>query len=108
MVDVSAFQMLLITVTSWLDQREREVLAYLIEENRILRRPLGGRRVRLTDGDRRKLAVRAYRLGRAALRGRDDRHAGHVAPVAPATDRPQMDLRQAGNARRRVVAKSGR
>jgi len=60
--------MLLLTVTSWLDQREREVLAYLIEENRVLRRQLGGRRLRLTDDDRRKLAARAYRLGRAALR----------------------------------------
>jgi transposase InsO family protein len=67
-IDVSAFQMLLLTVTSWLDQREREVLAYLIEENRILRRQLGGRRLRLTDDDRRKLAARAYRLGRQALR----------------------------------------
>lgn len=54
MIDVSAFQMLLLTVTSWLDQREREVLAYLIEENRVLRRQLGGRRLRLTDDDRRK------------------------------------------------------
>lgn len=38
MIDVSAFQMLLLTVTSWLDRREREVLAYLIEEKRLLRR----------------------------------------------------------------------
>src|SRR5688572_32422465 len=60
--------MLLLTVTSWLDRREREVLAYLIEENRVLRRQLGGRRLRLTDADRRKLAARAYRLGRQALR----------------------------------------
>jgi putative transposase len=67
-IDVSAFQMLLLTVTSWLDQREREVLAYLMEENRVLRRQLGGRRLRLTDDDRRKLAARAYRLGRAVLR----------------------------------------
>jgi hypothetical protein len=51
-IEVSAFQMLLLTVTSWLDQREREVLAYLIEENRVLRRQLGGRRLRLTDDDR--------------------------------------------------------
>jgi hypothetical protein len=65
-IDVSAFQMLLLTVTSWRDQREREVLAYLIEENRVLRRQLGGRRLRLTDDDRRKLAARAYRLGRQA------------------------------------------
>ena len=68
MIDVSAFHMLLLTVTSWLDRREREVLAYLIEENRVLRRQLGGRRLRLTDDDRRKLAARAYRLGRQALR----------------------------------------
>jgi putative transposase len=60
--------MLLLTVTSWLGHRGREVLAYLIEENRVLRRQLGGRRLCLTDDDRRKLAARAYRLGRAALR----------------------------------------
>jgi hypothetical protein len=34
----------------------------------VLRRLLGGRRLRLSDDDRRKLAARAYRLGRAALR----------------------------------------
>ena len=68
MIDVSAFQLLLLTVTSGLDRREREVVAYLIEENRVLRRQVGGRRLRLTDDDRRKLAARAYRLGRQALR----------------------------------------
>ena len=60
--------MLLLTVTSWLDRQEREILAYLIEENRVLRRQLGGRRPRLTDDDRRQLAARAYRLGRQVLR----------------------------------------
>jgi putative transposase len=60
--------MLLLTVTTWLDRREREMLAYLIEENRVLRRQVGGRRLRLTDDDRRRLAARAYRLGRRALR----------------------------------------
>jgi len=44
------------------------MLAYLVEENRILRRQVGGRRLRLTDDDRRRLAARAYRLGRRALR----------------------------------------
>src|SRR5436309_12348742 len=52
----------------WLDRQEREALAYLIEENRVLRAQLGGRRLRLTDDDRRRLAVRACRLGRQALR----------------------------------------
>jgi hypothetical protein len=38
--------MSLITVTSWLDGREREMLAYLIEESRILRREVGRRCLR--------------------------------------------------------------
>jgi putative transposase len=64
----AAFQMLLLVLTGWLERREREAVAYLIEENRLLRRQLGGRRLRLTDDDRPRLAVRAYRLGRHALR----------------------------------------
>jgi len=44
------------------------VLRYLLEENRVLRRQLRGRRLQLTDDDRRRLAVRAYRLGRGRLR----------------------------------------
>src|SRR5438128_7740958 len=51
----------------WSDQRQAAV-AYLIEENRILRAQLRGRRVRLTDEDRRRLAARVYRLGRQRLR----------------------------------------
>src|SRR6478735_516579 len=68
MIDASALQMLLMVLTGWLERREREALAYLIEENRLLRRQVGGRRLRLTDDDRRRLAARAYRLGRQALR----------------------------------------
>jgi len=59
---------MLSALTGWLDRRERGAVAYLIEENRLLRRQLSGRRLRLTDDDRRRLAARAYRLGRAALR----------------------------------------
>ena len=60
--------MLLMALTGWLDRRERQAIAYLIEENRLLRRQLGGQRLRLTDDDRRRLAARAYLVGRAALR----------------------------------------
>jgi transposase len=67
-IDPAALQMVLCVLTSWLDRREREVVAYLIEENRLLRRQLGTRRLRLTEDDRRRLAARAYRVGRAALR----------------------------------------
>ena len=64
MIDPAALQLLLLMLTGWLDRREREALAYLIEENRLLRRQLGGRRLRLTDKDRRRLAGCADRLGR--------------------------------------------
>jgi putative transposase len=67
-IDAAALQIVLSVLTGWLDRREREAVAYLIEENRLLRRQLGDRRLRLTDDDRRRLAARAYRLGRAALR----------------------------------------
>jgi hypothetical protein len=60
--------MLLMVLAGWLERREREAFAYLIEENRLLRRQLGGRRLRFTDDDRRRLAVRAFRVGRLALR----------------------------------------
>ena len=43
-------------LTGRLNRREREAVAYLIEENRLLRRQLGTRRLRLTDDDRRRLA----------------------------------------------------
>ena len=67
-IDPAALQMVLGVLTGWLERREREAIAYLIEENRILRCQLGTRRLRLTDDDRRRLAARAYRVGRAGLR----------------------------------------
>jgi hypothetical protein len=67
-IDLAALRMVLGVLTGWLDRREREAVAYLIDENRILRRQLGSQRLRLTDDDRRRLAVRAYRVGRAVLR----------------------------------------
>jgi hypothetical protein len=67
-IEFAALQMVHGVLTGWLDRREREAIAYLIEENRLLRRQLGGRRLRLTDDDRRRLAARAYRVGRAAPR----------------------------------------
>ena len=68
MIDLRALHVVLGVLTGWLDRREREAIAYLMEENRLLRRQLGGRRLRFTDDDRRRLATRAYRVGRAVLR----------------------------------------
>jgi len=59
--------MVLAVLTGWLDRRERQAIAYLMEENRVLRRQLRQRHLRFTDADRRRLAVRGHRLGRQVL-----------------------------------------
>src|ERR1700704_7008360 len=60
--------MVLTVLTGWLDRQERQAVAYLMEENRVLRRQLREHRLQLTDDDRRRLAVRGHRLGRQVLR----------------------------------------
>jgi len=60
--------MLLAAVRGWLEREQRDVIAYLREENRALKAQLAGRRLRLTDAQRRRLAVLGQRLGRAVLR----------------------------------------
>ncbi|MET0213764.1 MAG: hypothetical protein ABW292_12210, partial [Vicinamibacterales bacterium] len=52
----------------WLEREQRDALAFLREENRALKAQLAGRRRRLNDAQRRRLAVLGQRLGRAALR----------------------------------------
>jgi len=66
-IPASAIHVLLAILAACLDREERNVLGYLIEENRLLRRRLTGR-LRLSDDDRRRLAVRAHRVGRRRLR----------------------------------------
>ena len=39
-------------LAGWLSRRQQEAVAYLIEENRILRGQLRGQRLRLTDDER--------------------------------------------------------
>ena len=41
MIDPAALQMVLGVLTDWLECREREAIAYLIEKNRLLRRHVG-------------------------------------------------------------------
>ena len=60
-------QLLLLTVSSWVHRHQQDVIAYLVEENRVLKEQLHGRKLRLTDDQRRRLAAKAKRLGRRAL-----------------------------------------
>ena len=62
-----ALQFLILTVAGWLTRQQVALVEYLLEENRILREQLGGKRLRLTDAQRRRLAVKGKALGRKAL-----------------------------------------
>jgi hypothetical protein len=61
------FRFLLIAVSGWMNQRQLQVIDYLREENHVLREQLGGRRLRLNDDQRRRLAAKAKGLGRKLL-----------------------------------------
>ena len=58
---------LFVTFAGWINRQQLEVNEYLKEENRVLKDRLGGKRIRFTDKERRRLAVRAKALGRQAL-----------------------------------------
>jgi hypothetical protein len=62
-------QLFLATFSAWANRRQAGVIAYLVEENRILKEQLesGGRRLRFTDDQRRRLAAKGKPLGRRAL-----------------------------------------
>ena len=62
-----ALQFLVLTVAGWVNRHQEDLIDYLREENRILREQRGPRPLRLTDAQRRRLAVRGKRLGRRAL-----------------------------------------
>src|SRR5262245_26295739 len=63
----ASFRIVLAVLAGWLTHQQQDVIAYLVEENRILRSQLLGRRLRLTDAQRRRLARRGKRLGRRML-----------------------------------------
>src|SRR5688572_32876767 len=58
---------LLIAVAGWMNQHQLLAIYYLREENRVLREQLGGRRLRLNDDQRRRLAAKTKGLGRKLL-----------------------------------------
>jgi putative transposase len=61
--------MLVFMAAGWLQRSDLLIIDYLREENRVLREQLGRRRVRFSDDQRRRLAVRAQLLGRSVLAG---------------------------------------
>ena len=66
--DVYPLQVLLVTLAGWINRHQQHVIEYLVEENRVLKGQMKGRRLRLTDDQRRRLAAKGRRLGRRLLR----------------------------------------
>ena len=62
-----ALQFLVLTFAAWVTRHQDDLIAYLREENRVLREHLGRRPLRLTDAQRRRRAVRGQQLGRRVL-----------------------------------------
>jgi hypothetical protein len=54
--------------TTWINRHQEQAIAYLIEENRILKAKHQGRRLYLTDADRRRLAILAHPIDRKRLK----------------------------------------
>src|SRR3954470_7306385 len=64
---MNPFRFLLLAMAGWMNQQQWQAIEYLHEENRVLREQLGGRQLRLTDDQRRRLAAKAKGLGRKLL-----------------------------------------
>jgi putative transposase len=60
--------MLLAALVGWLECERGDVIAFLREENRVLKAQLGRHRLRFDDEQRRRIAVLGNRLGRRVLR----------------------------------------
>jgi len=67
-------QFLILLVGSWISRRQGQAIEFLRAENRMLRTPLGPRRLRFTCAERRLLAEKGKPLGRKLL--------AEVAPLA--------------------------
>jgi hypothetical protein len=52
-------QFLLMMFAGWVNRHQMDASDYLQEENRVLKERLGGRRIRFTDAERRRLARKA-------------------------------------------------
>jgi hypothetical protein len=64
---VFPFYFVVAMLCGWLQREQQDVIAFLREENRVLKTRLEGRRLRFKDQERRRLAELGQRLGRRLL-----------------------------------------
>ena len=60
-------RLLVLIFAGWVNRSQQSLIEYLQEENRVLREHVGGRRLRFTDGQRRRLAAKAKAISRKGL-----------------------------------------
>ena len=65
--DFLPLRFLLLALGGCINHQQQQVLDYLIEENCVLTEQLQGRRLRLTDDQRRRLRAKDTRIGRRLL-----------------------------------------
>ena len=75
--DLYPLQVLLVTLAGWVNRHQQHVIEYLVEENRVLKEQRKGRRLRLTDDQRRRLAARWPTRSTGLAAGRHDRDPRH-------------------------------
>ncbi len=62
------WQLLFVSLSGWINRHQQDVIDHIQEENRILKTKLKGKRIRFTDDERRRLAVKGKVLGRKVLK----------------------------------------
>lgn len=67
MDNIKIFHFIVAVLAGWVNRHQQAIIDYLIEENRVFKQQLNGRRLRLSDKDRRRLATKAKALGRSVL-----------------------------------------
>ena len=60
-------QFFFLLLVGWVNRHQDDVIAYLKEENRVLKELQGGKRILLNNDQRRRLAVKGKALGRKRL-----------------------------------------
>ncbi|TDI47899.1 MAG: hypothetical protein E2P01_06130 [Acidobacteria bacterium] len=74
-------QLLMLMFAGWINRHQQAVIAYQKEEIKVLREMLGGRRLRFTDEQRRRLALKAKALSACTLK------------VSPGTEDGRIEVR---------------
>ena len=102
-------QFLLDTCAGWVNRHQAQVIGYLAEENRVLKKQFGNRCLRLTDHERRRLTAKGKDLGRQLL----DRVATNVTLTcetvpAPTVLRPESARPEIRPARGQAVGAGSR